>query len=168
MDDSQIMDNSQLLLNFEADQRAPKKKLVVPMNYQDKWLAYLLENLNKANDLIWVNELLSKIEENKQEFNAGKFRGAVFQLNYIEREGLKSKMAMTISSRRATSPNFNSRDSHFSSKSDVRQSQNMGRVFASQTLVDSMAFHQKLGDSINVELIKQMNDEAIEDESPNL
>ena len=35
------------------------------MNYQDKWLAYLLENLNKANDLIWVNELLSKIEENK-------------------------------------------------------------------------------------------------------
>ena len=77
------------------------------MNYQDKWLVYLLENLNKANDLLWVNELLTKIEANKQEFNAGKFRGAVFHMNYIEREGLKSKMLMNITSRRLTSPNFN-------------------------------------------------------------
>ena len=52
-----------LLENFEAEEKVPKKKRVVPMNNQDKWLGYLLENLNKANDLLWVNELLSKIEE---------------------------------------------------------------------------------------------------------
>ena len=54
------------------------KKLVVPNNHQDKWLFYLLQNLNKANDLPWVNELLAAIEERSDEFNAGKFRGAVF------------------------------------------------------------------------------------------
>ena len=58
MDDSQLLNNSVLLENFEADARAPKKKIAVPMNNQDKWLAYLLENLNKADDLLWVNELL--------------------------------------------------------------------------------------------------------------
>ena len=63
MDDSQLLDNSVLLENFEAEEKVPKKKRVVPMNNQDKWLGYLLENLNKANDLLWVNELLSKIEE---------------------------------------------------------------------------------------------------------
>jgi len=40
------------------------KKLVVPNNHQDKWLVYLLTNLNKANDLFWVNKLLEKIEAN--------------------------------------------------------------------------------------------------------
>ena len=54
MDDSQILDNSVLLENFEADERAPKKDLVVPMSKQDKWLHYLLDNLNKADDLLWV------------------------------------------------------------------------------------------------------------------
>ena len=96
----------------------------MPNNYQDKWLAYLLENLNKANDLLWVSELLKKIEKNKSEFNAGKFRGAVFNMNYIEREGLKSKMRMNITQRRfineSMSPSFNPRNSN----SDVRFSSN--------------------------------------------
>ena len=52
---------------------------------------YLLANLNKANDLPWVNELLDKIEANQEEFNAGKFRGAVFQMNFIARESLKMR-----------------------------------------------------------------------------
>ena len=54
------------------------KKRVVPNNNKDKWLVYLLNNLNKANDLDWVNELLEKIKESQDEFNSGKFRGAVF------------------------------------------------------------------------------------------
>ena len=40
------------------------KKRVVPNNNQDKWLFYLLTNLNKANDLPWVNDLLERIEAN--------------------------------------------------------------------------------------------------------
>jgi len=47
---------------------------------------YLLENLRKANDLQWVSELLVKLEDNLDEFNAGKFRGAVFQMNFIAKE----------------------------------------------------------------------------------
>ena len=62
------------------------------MSNQDKWLRYLLDNLNKADDLLWVQELLNSIEEHKEEFNAGKFRGALFHMNYIEKETLKSKM----------------------------------------------------------------------------
>ncbi len=62
------------------------KKRVVPNNNQDKWLVYLLNNLNKANDLDWVNELLETIKESQEEFNSGKFRGAVFQMNFIAKE----------------------------------------------------------------------------------
>ena len=60
------------------ENKGPMKKRVVPNKFQDKWLVYLLNNLNKANDLEWVNVLLSKIENTQEEFNAGKFRGAVF------------------------------------------------------------------------------------------
>lgn len=60
------------------ENQGPIKKRVVPNNNQDKWLFYLLQNLNKANDLPWVNELLAAIEVHSEEFNAGKFRGAVF------------------------------------------------------------------------------------------
>ena len=38
--------------------RRATKKRVVPNNNQDKWLVYLLQNLNKASDLPWVEELL--------------------------------------------------------------------------------------------------------------
>ena len=71
------LDNSALLDQYEEN-KALVKKHVVPNNNQDKWLFYLLQNLNKANDLPWVNELLAAIEERSDEFNAGKFRGAVF------------------------------------------------------------------------------------------
>lgn len=33
MEESMILDNSQILENFEAGNRAPKKKIVVPMGY---------------------------------------------------------------------------------------------------------------------------------------
>ena len=66
------------------------KKRVVPNKYHDKWLFYLLQNLNKATDIGWVCELLEKIEENQEEFNAGKYRGAVFQMNFIAMENIRS------------------------------------------------------------------------------
>lgn len=85
--DTQDLDNS-----VNLDQRmavaGPMKKRVVPNNNQDKWLVYLLANLNKANDLPWVEDLLEKIESNQDEFNAGKFRGAVFQMNFIAKENI--------------------------------------------------------------------------------
>ena len=47
-----------------AQARGPIQKRVVPNNNQDKWLVYLLNNLNHANDLPWVNDLLGRIEAN--------------------------------------------------------------------------------------------------------
>ena len=95
MDDSQLLDNSALIDHFEKHQ-GPIKKRVVPNNNQDKWLFYLLQNLNKANDLPWVCELLERIEANQEEFNAGKFRGAVFQMNFIAKENLKVRLNQTF------------------------------------------------------------------------
>lgn len=43
--------------------KVPKKQVVLPNSNQDKWLAYLLTNLNKMDDIDWVVELLSKIEK---------------------------------------------------------------------------------------------------------
>ena len=60
-DESIDLDNSDVPEPF-IEMTGPMKKRVVPNKFQDKWLAYLLNNLNKANDLVWVNELLSKIE----------------------------------------------------------------------------------------------------------
>lgn len=54
---------SSVMINEMAEKRGPAKKRVVPNNNQDKWLIYLLNILNKSNDLPWVEELLSKIEE---------------------------------------------------------------------------------------------------------
>jgi hypothetical protein len=60
------------------------KKRVVPNSNQDKWLFYLISNLNKiVDDADWVPILLGSIESKQLDFNAGKFRGAVFQMNYI-------------------------------------------------------------------------------------
>lgn len=81
-----MLDDSQLLEDFVEQSKGPMKKRVVPNNNQDKWLVYLLNNLNKANDLDWVNELLETIKESQEEFNSGKFRGAVFQMNFIAKE----------------------------------------------------------------------------------
>ena len=54
------MDNSALLEHDQyVENKGFFKKRVVPNNNQDKWLFYLLQNLNKANDLPWVNELLA-------------------------------------------------------------------------------------------------------------
>lgn len=97
MDESQLLDNSVVLEQLE-ETAGPVKKRVVPNSNQDKWLFYLLQNLNKANDLPWVTELLERIELNQYEFNAGKFRGAVFQMNYIAKENLKRRITRSASS----------------------------------------------------------------------
>ena len=48
MDDSRVLDNSALLEEY-VEKQGPMKKRVVPNSNQDKWLFYLLTNLNKAN-----------------------------------------------------------------------------------------------------------------------
>ena len=82
------------------------KKRVVPNNNQDKWLVYLLQNLNKASDLPWVEELLGQIEQSQDEFNAGKYRGAVFQMNYVAKETLTTRQ-VTMRSRQNSNVRIN-------------------------------------------------------------
>jgi len=138
------------------------KKRVVPNNNQDKWLVYLLNNLNKANDLAWVNELLGRIEESQDEFNAGKFRGAVFQMNYVAKEsrGKKSRLRGIGSER------------NFASTGDgttLKMSQNLGRKFAGLSIVESLAQNQRLSESVNQELLKlYMERERMNESEENL
>lgn len=56
----------------------PKKRVVLPNSNQDKWLQYLLSNLNEMTDIDWVADLLPRIENDQDEYNAGKYRGAIF------------------------------------------------------------------------------------------
>ena len=67
----------------------PKKRVVLPNSNQDKWLQYLVSNLNEMTDIDWVADLLPRIEHDQDEYNAGKYRGAIFQTNFIARETRK-------------------------------------------------------------------------------
>lgn len=46
------------------------------------WLKYLINNLNQIDEYNWVVELLLTIQRIESEFNTGKFRGALFHLNF--------------------------------------------------------------------------------------
>lgn len=97
LDNSEILDDTGVMedvLNDREHRQTKTKKRVVPNNNQDKWLVYLLQNLNKASDLPWVEELLGKIEQSQDEFNAGKYRGAVFQMNYVAKETLTNRQGI--------------------------------------------------------------------------
>lgn len=131
------------------------KKRVVPNNNQDKWLVYLLQNLNKASELPWVEELLGQIEQSQDEFNAGKYRGAVFQMNYVAKETLTTRQ-VTMRSRQNSNVRVN------------QSSMNLGRFLAGQSIMDSLANNKKLHDSVNQELYKRMtntNQSTTEDHS---
>ncbi len=59
-----------------------KNNKILPNNNQDMWLKYIINNLNQIDDLEWVNYLLTTIARIETQFNTGKFRGALFHLNF--------------------------------------------------------------------------------------
>ena len=181
LDDSVMLDQTAFLDQYEENQNRglATKKRVVPQNNQDKWLYYLLQNLNKANDLAWVNELLESIEANQEEFNAGKYRGAVFQMNFIAKEQMKTKASVFAAGKKSTTNLDSSLESilqrggtrqrvstfrSLNSAYNNRESTNIGRTFASKSIVNALAFNQKLSESVNYELSKQIDDEESETE----
>lgn len=60
------------------------KKKVVPNTNQDTWLKYIMMNLGEMDDIIWVQELATIIEKNTERYNAGKFRGDVFYMTFMQ------------------------------------------------------------------------------------
>ena len=53
LDQTDILDETQAMEDYQP--KGPMKKRVVPNSNQDKWLYYLLTNLNKMNeDSDWV------------------------------------------------------------------------------------------------------------------
>jgi len=66
-----------------------KKKRIVPNSRQDQWLKYLINNLNQIDELDWVQELLQIVVKIEEQFNTGKYRGAVFHLNFRTNERKK-------------------------------------------------------------------------------
>ena len=55
---------------------------VTPNNQQDMWVKYLIRNLRQIDDLEWCQSLLVYIDTEEHTFNTGKFRGALFHLNF--------------------------------------------------------------------------------------
>lgn len=66
-------------------------KKVVPNINQDAWLKYFCNNLNEIDDLEWVRQIILFVEKTQEEFNAGKYRGAMFHLNYYANEKRRLK-----------------------------------------------------------------------------
>ena len=59
---------------------------VLPNNNQDMWLKYIQNNLLEIDDLMWVRYLLQIIHKIELQFNTGKYRGALFHLNFQANE----------------------------------------------------------------------------------
>ena len=83
------------------------------------------------------------------EFNAGKFRGAVFQMNFVAKESIMSR-PKTL--RRSNMVSFN--PNHASS--------NLGRLLAGQSIQEALANNKRLHESVNKELIRDSRRESCE------
>lgn len=70
------------------------KKKVIPNTNQDTWLKYIVMNLGEMDDIVWVQELASIIDLNTERYNAGKFRGDVFYMTFMQQE--QEKMAKSV------------------------------------------------------------------------
>ena len=111
--------------------------------------------LNEAGHLPWVEDLLGKIEECQDEFNAGKFRGAVFQMNFVAKEQMVGR-PMTV--RRSSTKNR-------PSDGIVRSSTNLGRMLAGSAILESLSNNKRLQESVNNELTMRMSQDEEEEDS---
>lgn len=73
------------------------KRKVIPNTNQDTWLKYIVMNLGEMDDIVWVQELASIIETNTERYNAGKFRGDVFYMKFMQREQEKMEKSRSRS-----------------------------------------------------------------------
>ena len=84
--------------------------------------------------------MVNKIEESQDEFNAGKFRGTVFQINYVAKEEVRCR---PLTSR--------------ISKIGTRNSKTVGRLVAGQSIRESLSANKRLNEFINYELSMQQD-----------
>ena len=112
---------------------------VTPNNQQDMWVKYLIRNLRQIDDLEWCQSLLVYIDTEEHTFNTGKFRGALFHLNFQASERKKYRDKITKISQ--------VQDSHLNSAFD-RMYEREGRQFASMSMrknsMKDLAFAQCL------------------------
>lgn len=73
-----------------------QKERVVPNSNQDQWIQYVIFNLGAMEDASWVRQLLRSIDQIETEFQTGKYRGAIFHLNFaaMERRRFKTKVSL--------------------------------------------------------------------------
>ena len=93
------------------------------------------------NDIDWVTDLLPKIEKDQDEYNAGKFRGAIFQMNFIARETRK----LAIKSNRIVSPQHNGSNAgdngNLKRTKTLEANKHLGRQFAGEGLAVTLGSH---------------------------
>lgn len=105
-----------------------------------------------ANDLIgngedWVQALLGWLDKSMDEFNAGKFRGAVFQMNFLASESRK----MQVRSTNAGAAMFD----HSTTVQDSFRSNDMRGGVKSQMMRDSLLMGQQF-------VVKSSNNNPVE------
>ena len=103
----------------------------------------------------WVCELLERIEANQEEFNAGKFRGAVFQMNFIAKENLKVRLNQTFGQNNDRLSMKQSLERRASQARDGHGSVTLGRLWAGQSIREALTVNQSLNQSVNSALLNQ-------------
>ena len=66
-----------------------KKFSIVPNTNMDQWIKFMMNNLNELQEEYswdWSESLLKCVDDNSDKFNMGKFRGAIFNMNFIQAE----------------------------------------------------------------------------------
>jgi hypothetical protein len=80
----------------QASVDSNRVKKVMPNNNQDTWLKYIVMNLAEMDDIKWVQDLAANIDKNTDSFNAGKFRGDIFYLRFMQRENEVFSNSMSV------------------------------------------------------------------------
>ena len=83
----------------------------------DTWLKYIIMNLSEMDDIVWVQQLAAIIDKRTDTYNAGKFRGDIFYLTFMQKEEEK----MTKSLGRSISMRFKELDQNMNSRVSMSQ-----------------------------------------------
>ena len=97
----------------------------MPNINQDGWLNYFVVNMSHEDyiDQEWVRQVLKITDQIKSEFNVGKYRGALFHLNFEANEKIKKQS-------RQTKAGLGAADQSDSSGIKVNTSMKLGEIFA--------------------------------------
>jgi hypothetical protein len=115
--------------------KTKKKYMIVPNLNMDQWIKFIINNLNQITveyEWDWAESLLKAINEHQDEFNSGKFRGAIFNLNFINAE--KKQLIKPETDFADALGTERIRDGKLTRTTQIADCRNLGRDFANMCL----------------------------------